>query len=167
MVVSNLTACILQGRPWFLGIRYFGVFIVSIRYFNAKYWVFSTNFGYKVYDVFSNFVFVFMNFKLFLGILDDYFRVYWYSTTPPPHLLADPDSCYALHGHFIVILFSLEIYSLSVKPFRLLYICFSFRFTEEEWDQMCIDAPIDDEGYLNYFKYTKIIKHGKDDDKED
>ena len=32
---------------------------------------------------------------------------------------------------------------------------------------MCHDAPFDDEGFLNYVKYTKIIKHGKDDDKED
>ena len=72
---------------WVYGIS--GYLILGIRYFNAKNWVLSVtlflNCGIK-YTFFQSLVF-YMNFELFLGILDVSFRVYWYSTTPR----TDPD----------------------------------------------------------------------------
>ena len=31
---------------------------------------------------------------------------------------------------------------------------------------MCLDAPLDEYGNLDYVKYTRIIKHGQKDDKD-
>lgn len=38
------------------------------------------------------------------------------------------------------------------------------RFTDAEIDEMMHGAPVDSKGNFNYVKFTKIIKHGKDDD---
>ena len=48
----------------------------------------TTKFGYKVYRVFLNLVF-YTSFSIIFGVLEDLFRVFWYSTTPLP--LVDPD----------------------------------------------------------------------------
>ncbi|CAH3113469.1 unnamed protein product [Porites lobata] len=38
------------------------------------------------------------------------------------------------------------------------------RFTDTEIDEMLHGAPVDSKGLFDYVKFTKIIKHGKDDD---
>lgn len=38
------------------------------------------------------------------------------------------------------------------------------RFSDTEIDDMMHGAPVDSKGNFNYVKFTKIIKHGKDDD---
>ena len=38
------------------------------------------------------------------------------------------------------------------------------RFSDAEIDEMLHGAPVDSKGNFNYVKFTRIIKHGKDDD---
>lgn len=38
------------------------------------------------------------------------------------------------------------------------------RFSDQEIDDMLHGAPVDSKGNFNYVKFTRIIKHGKDDD---
>ena len=40
------------------------------------------------------------------------------------------------------------------------------RFTKEQCDVLFKDAPIDDDGKLNYAEFTKILKHGTKDKDE-
>ena len=38
------------------------------------------------------------------------------------------------------------------------------RFSDQEIDDMLHGAPVDSKGMFDYVKFTRIIKHGKDDD---
>lgn len=38
------------------------------------------------------------------------------------------------------------------------------RFSDQEIDEMLHGAPVDSKGFFDYVKFTRIIKHGKDDD---
>ena len=38
------------------------------------------------------------------------------------------------------------------------------RFSDQEIDDMLHGAPVDSKGLFDYVKFTRIIKHGKDDD---
>lgn len=38
------------------------------------------------------------------------------------------------------------------------------RFSDQEIDDMLHGAPVDSKGRFDYIKFTRIIKHGKDDD---
>ena len=40
------------------------------------------------------------------------------------------------------------------------------RFTEDQVDDVLRDAPIDKDGYLDFTKFTHILKHGKKDDND-
>ena len=40
------------------------------------------------------------------------------------------------------------------------------RFTEDQVDDVLRDAPIDKDGYLDFVKFTHILKHGKKDDND-
>ena len=40
----------------------------------------------------------------------------------------------------------------------------TFRFTEDECDDMFFSAKSDDDGNFNYGEFTKVIKHGEKDD---
>jgi len=38
------------------------------------------------------------------------------------------------------------------------------RFTDDQVDDVLHDAPIDKDGYLDFTKFTHILKHGKKED---
>ena len=40
------------------------------------------------------------------------------------------------------------------------------RFTDDQVDDVLRDAPIDKDGYLDFTKFTHILKHGKKDDND-
>ena len=46
----------------------------------------------------------------------------------------------------------------------IIFLVFFNRFTDTEIDEMLHGAPVDSKGLFDYVKFTKIIKHGKDDD---
>ncbi|XP_022089689.1 myosin regulatory light polypeptide 9-like [Acanthaster planci] len=50
---------------------------------------------------------------------------------------------------------------------RELLVTMGDRFTDDEVDEMCREAPIDKEGQLNYREFVRILKHGSKDKDDD
>ena len=56
-----------------------------------------------------------------------------------------------------------EMYSI-LHNLDLIFSCIFYRFSDQEIDDMLHGAPVDSKGLFDYVKFTRIIKHGKDDD---
>ena len=83
----------VQGRSGFLVYGIQGSYKSGIRYIYAEIWVYRLFCLQQILDV--NIYYAPFNFGYIgehLGILGTYFRVYWYTTTPPPPRPV-PDGC--------------------------------------------------------------------------